>query len=70
VAFEDLRHIDDEVAGALAVFWIEIGGGGKRTARMAPGSCLHRCRVFCAAVFAWKAIPWGGAAQAYLASAE
>jgi len=38
VAFEDLRHIDDEVAGALAVFRIEIGGGGKRTARIAPCS--------------------------------
>jgi len=38
MAFEDLRHIDDEVAGALAVFRIEIRGGGKRTARIAPGS--------------------------------
>ena len=38
MAFEDLRHIDDEVAGALAVFRIEIGGGGKRTAPIAPGS--------------------------------
>jgi len=36
--FEDFSHIDDEVAGALAVLRIEIGGGGKRTARITPGS--------------------------------
>jgi len=64
MAFEDLRHIDDEVAGALAVFRIEIGGGGKRTARIAPGSLPASVPRFCAAAFAWKASPWGGAAQA------
>src|SRR5215472_7095273 len=50
---------------ALAVFRIEIRGGGKRTARIAPGSLPASVpRFFCAAAFAWKAIPWGGAAQA------
>src|SRR6516164_4530335 len=61
--FEDLRHIDDEVAGALAVLRIEIGGGGKCTARTTPGSLPASMPRFCER-FAWKASPWGGATQA------
>jgi hypothetical protein len=36
-----------QVAGALAVLGIEIGGGGKRTARITPGSLPASVPRFC-----------------------